>query len=122
LLYHVVGGDQMKLTAGAQLFRGISDRTRIRILNALAQVPKLTGTNLADLLRRPRSTVVRHLKYLYRSHLLSIEHSSNEALYALRNPDDPFVRDVMRYVVRRLSRLDGLEKDNRVLKSFRRAQ
>ena len=110
----------MKLTAAAQLFRGLSDRTRIRILNALAQAPKLTGTNLADLLRRPRSTVVRHLKYLYRSHLLSIEHSANEVLYALRNPEDPFVRHVLRHVVRRLSRLEGVEKDNRSLKSLRR--
>jgi len=106
----------MKLLSAVQLFRGLCDRTRVRILNVMAQAGGLTATDLADLLERPRSTVARHLRYLYRCRLVTVEHKANEVFYALRTEDDPLHNDVVRLIRRRLIQIEGVEKDNRRLR------
>ena len=112
----------MRLLPAVQLFKGLCDRTRLRVLNALAQVGGLTATELADLLERPRSTVARHLHYLYRCRLVTVEHKANEAFYALRTEDDPLHIDVVRLIRRRLTQLEGIGKDNRKLGVLTRAR
>ena len=101
----------MKLLAAVQLFRGLADPTRVRILNALAQAGAMTGTELSALLKLPRSTVARHLRYLYRSRLVTTRRGHGETRYGLRTEDEPIHRDVVRMIARRLLAIDGLSKD-----------
>ena len=111
----------MKLLAAVQLFKGCSDRSRLRILNALSQAGRLTGTELADLLRLPRSTVARHLRYLYRSRLVVTVRRRGETRYGLRAEAEPLHRDVIRIIARRARRLEGVSKDNAGLARCRKS-
>ena len=108
----------MKLLAAVQLFRGLADPTRVRILNVLAHIKRMTGTELADLLRLPRSTVARHLRYLYRSRLVTTERGRGETRYGLRTENEPIHVDVLNMIRLHASQIDGLSKDNRRLRSF----
>jgi len=109
----------MKLYAAAQLFRGLADPTRLRILNVLAQAGKMNGSVIADLLVVPRARVARHLRYLYRSRLVVTERRNRETLYGLRSEDDPVHRAVRRMTDRLLIGLDGMGKDNQKVRRTR---
>ncbi len=110
----------MKLLAAAQLFRGLSDGTRLRILNALAAVGRMSGTELAELLLVPRARVARHLRYLYRSRLVTTHRHGSETRYGLREEDEAIHRIVVRLIRQRIANLEGLSKDNSKLKALRR--
>ncbi len=112
----------MKLLAAAQLFRGLSDGTRLRILNALAQADKMSGTQLADLLRVPRARVARHLRYLYRSRLVITERRGAETRYAIRTEHEAIHLAVSRILSGLLSDIEGLAKDNEKLRRLARGQ
>lgn len=110
----------MKLLAAVQLFRGLADRTRVRILNVLAQTTQMTGTDMAHLLKLPRSTVARHLRYLYRSRLVTTEHRHGETRYALRTEDEAIHAAVLGVIVHDLAKMEGLAKDNQKLRTLQK--
>ena len=109
----------MKLYAAAQLFRGLADPTRVRILNVLAQTGKMNGSAIADLLAVPRARVARHLRYLYRSRLVVTERHNRETLYGLRSENDPVHRAVRGITDRLMAGLQGMSKDNQKLRRVR---
>ena len=112
----------MKLGATAQLFKGLADRVRLRVLNAIAQTNEITGTQLAGVLRLPRSTVARHLRYLYRSRLVTTRHSHGEAHYALRREAEAIHDKVTDIIIHDLPGIEGLTRDNHRLAALRRTR
>ena len=105
----------MKLVAAVQMFKGLGDRTRLRILNLLTAGER-TGTEIADTLRVPRGRVARHLRYLYKSRLVSVRHEGVEAYYSLRSASESLRRMVMDSIVPALRQIDRLPEDVRRLK------
>ena len=106
----------MRLVRTAQLFRALSDRTRLRIMNLLT-VRELTGTQLSDVLRAPRARVARHLRYLHKCTLVSTRHDGNEAYYALRGDTDPDMATLVHSVLPLIGRVEELSADTRELNS-----
>ena len=102
--------------AAMSLFRGLADRVRLRILNAISQNGAMTGTELSAALKLPRSTVARHLRYLYRSRLVTTAHSRGETRYGLRTETEPIHRRVVTMITRELRDVEGVEKDNQRLR------
>ena len=108
----------MRLVKAVQMLKGLANRNRLRILNLLS-VRELTGTQLSDVLRLPRSTVARHLRYLYRSQLVVPRHAANEAYYAVREDNDPDARRLVEAVLYAAVRIEGVDKDRRRLETSR---
>ena len=100
----------MQLVKAAQLFKAFSDRTRLRMLSLL-RVRPLTGTQLATILRVPRARVTRHLAYLARSGLLTVQHEQNEAYYLLRPATCPLHRTLIETMILQLRTVAGLATD-----------
>ncbi len=100
----------MKLVTAAQLFRAFSDQTRLRILNLLRE-HQLTGTEIARALRVPRGRVARHLRYLYKSWLVTTISRHGKTCYSIRPSDYELHETMMRRIVPLLAVLDGTEDD-----------
>jgi len=110
----------MKLTTAAQLFKGLADRTRLRILNVLIQAGPMSGTGLADLLLVPRARVARHLRYLHKSRLVAVARRGREASYGVSAEGDAIHKGILRTVQGVLPGLDGMSKDARRIRGVRR--
>jgi len=105
----------LKVDTAAQLFRALGDRTRLRILHLLLG-GELTGTQIADALRVPRGRVARHLRYLYRSWLVTTRHQSNRTYYVLRPSEYPLHEAVREQILPVLKTIEGVQKDARRVK------
>lgn len=68
----------------AQVFKALSDETRLRIL-ALLTRGELCVCNLTDVLQAPQSTVSRHLAYLRNAGLVSDRREGVSIFYCLKN-------------------------------------
>ncbi len=78
------------------LFRALGDGTRLRILAALLQRP-VSFAELRRILRRPPSTLSRHLRYLETRGLVDWRHAGNTVIYRLTPADDPLHRKVLSF-------------------------
>ncbi len=109
----------MKLMACVQLFRGLADATRVRILNVLTQARELNGTEIADLLRVPRARVARHLRYLYRSRLVTTRRKGPETFYGVRvERNEPIHVAISGMIGENVKHLEGLERDNEAIRAL----
>jgi ArsR family transcriptional regulator len=72
-----------------RLFRGFSDRTRLRILHLLTKGEVCVG-DLVTVLKLPQPTVSRHLAYLRRAGLVTVRRDSTWIYYALAEARSPF--------------------------------
>jgi ArsR family transcriptional regulator, arsenate/arsenite/antimonite-responsive transcriptional repressor len=102
----------MRLVKTVQMFKALADRTRLRILNLLT-VRELTGTEIADALRLPRSTIARHLRYLYRSQWILPRHDANEAHYSIRPDKDQLARQLVDSALAVVRGVEGMAQDRR---------
>ena len=106
----------MRLVTAAQMFKALSDVTRLRIL-ALLQLREMNGTQIADILKVPRGRVARHLRYLYKTWLVTTRRAANETDYSLRTAEYPLHKAVRRQIVRRLDCLEQIQRDLRGVRS-----
>ena len=100
----------MKLSAAAQCYKALGDRTRLRIVNLLAD-RTMTGTEIASVLRAPRARVARHLRYLYRSGLVVAHHQKNQAYYALREDLDEAQQTLLKAALLLMPKISGMQND-----------
>ena len=70
------------------LFRGFADPTRLRLLNAMVPGP-LCVSDAVEVLGLPQPLVSRHLAYLRRVGLVSVERAAKYARYQLAEPVTP---------------------------------
>ena len=80
-----------------QLFKVLSDNTRLRLLSLLAQRPHCV-CEFQSILRASQPTVSRHLAYLRRSGLVEVERHGKMIMYLLAKPDDPIQAILLRCV------------------------
>lgn len=68
-----------------KLFRAFSDRTRLRILNLLAQ-QELSVCKIIQILKLPQSKISRHLAYLRKTKLVKTKRNGQMIIYSLVEP------------------------------------
>jgi ArsR family transcriptional regulator len=89
----------------ADVFRALSDETRLRIL-ALLRSGEVCVCHIHGGLRLPQSTVSRHLAYLRRSGLVEARRQGVWMHYRLAVPASPVVREVLDAALHAVSHAD----------------
>jgi len=105
----------MKKTA--QLFKALSDETRLRILALLAE-GELCVCDLMATLELPQSTVSRHLAYLRNAGLVEDRRQRVWMYYRLAEGNGPLCRDLMALLHKRLSELSQARQDQLSLQAY----
>jgi len=72
----------MAIDRAEKIFRALSDRTRLRILNLLREGEMCVG-DLVEVLQVPQPTASRHLAYLRRFDLVEVRKNGQWAFYSL---------------------------------------
>ena len=67
----------------ADLFKSLSDPTRVRLMSALAQTPELCVSDLSTLLGMGQSAVSHQLAYLREMSLVRMRRAGRHIFYAL---------------------------------------
>ncbi|MHB1412255.1 MAG: ArsR/SmtB family transcription factor [Thermoleophilia bacterium] len=104
----------MKQTA--QLFKALSDETRLRILGLLLQ-GELCVCDLVAILELPQSTVSRHLAYLRNSGLVSDRRREVWMHYRL-SAGGGIQQNLLELLGRDLSQLAQVQEDRRRLRAY----
>ncbi|MEK7817325.1 MAG: metalloregulator ArsR/SmtB family transcription factor [Actinomycetota bacterium] len=105
----------MKRTA--QLFKALSDDTRLRILGLLLE-GELCVCDLVAVLNLPQSTVSRHLAYLRNSGLLIDKRHGVWMHYRLAGGDGALHKDLLKFLRKDLSGLSQVQDDQKTLREY----
>jgi ArsR family transcriptional regulator len=97
------------------VFRALSDRTRLRILNLLKS-GELCVCDLVTLLGVPQPTASRHLAYLRRAGLVIARKQGHWIYYRLRSSRRPFFERLFACLAVCCHEYPQLEKDNEQLR------
>ena len=73
----------------AQLFKALSDETRLRIVNLIIETGEICACDIQRVLGFTQTKVSRHLAYLKHSGILQDRRSGGWMLYSLVDADDP---------------------------------
>jgi ArsR family transcriptional regulator, arsenate/arsenite/antimonite-responsive transcriptional repressor len=93
IAYVQVGGGMDKLP---NLFKALSDKTRLRIMNALLRADKaLCICEIMDTLALPQYTISKHVRELKIAGLVGEQKLGRFVFYSLKSPDDGFHENVM---------------------------
>jgi len=103
----------MKKTA--QLFKALSDDTRLRILGLLLQ-GELCVCDLMAILDMPQSTVSRHLAYLKNCGLVSDRRQGTWMHYQLSEGDNALHKDLLELLNRDLPAIKQIQSDKERLR------
>lgn len=98
----------------AQLFKALSDETRLRIL-ALLAAGELCVCDLMAILDLPQSTVSRHLAYLRNNGLVADRREGVWMYYRLTEAGDGFKADLLALLALRLPEQPRVASDKAVL-------
>ena len=101
----------MDTKQAAWFLRALGDGTRLRILALLKQGPLKVG-DIARTLRRPISTVSRHLRHLHARGLLEWENVPDGVLYRLTPPDHCLHEQVLPVVQACLAEMREVQTDH----------
>ena len=93
-----------------QLFKALSDETRLRIVGLLTQ-GELCVCDLMDVLEEPQSKISRHLSYLKHSGLTYSKRVGVWMHYGLRKRTDAKCDHLVRFLREELSALPQSRKD-----------
>ncbi|MBE0429796.1 MAG: winged helix-turn-helix transcriptional regulator [Thermoleophilia bacterium] len=105
----------MKQTS--QLFKALSDDTRLRILGLLLQ-GELCVCDLVAVLGLPQSTVSRHLACLRNSGLVNDNRKGVWMHYSLAQGETSMQRDTIEMLRKRLAGIPQIQADQKALKKF----
>lgn len=86
-----------KTIKAERLFRAMSDRTRLRILNLLRH-GELCVCDIVDVLHVPQPTASRHLAYLRRTRLVVARRDGHWSYYRLAESENEFHESVLNCV------------------------
>jgi DNA-binding transcriptional ArsR family regulator len=82
----VDGVDDEQLVSVAQMFNGLADETRVRIVKLLSK-GEFTVDELVDVLGAPQSTTSHHLRVLKEANLIKGEKRGRNIYYSLVKPE-----------------------------------
>jgi ArsR family transcriptional regulator, arsenate/arsenite/antimonite-responsive transcriptional repressor len=97
------------------IFRGFSDRTRLRILNML-RGGELCVCNIVEVLGVPQPKVSRHLAYLRKAGLVTVRKEGQWCYYTLAPTRNKFHEKILDCLCCCLSEVPELVKDGKLLK------
>ncbi len=98
-----------------QLFKGLSDRTRLRILNLLIH-GELCVCDIQYVLDSSQPNVSRHLTYLKNSGLVSDRREGSRMYYRLAQTENGLSRPLFRFLSDAFKSCDALAEDLRKLR------
>jgi len=98
------------------LFAALSDRTRLRLLNLMAD-GEVCVCFFIDVLDQPQPTISRHLAYLRQAGLVADRRDGKWIHYSVTPPTDPAVRDAFEGALRAVRADRAMEADRRKLQS-----
>lgn len=99
-----------------KLFEALSDRTRLRLLNLLAQ-GEICVCYFTAILGAPQPTVSRHLAYLRRAGLVDTRRDGKWIHYRLAEPADAPAARVLRTVLDEIGNDREMQRDLRLLQN-----
>lgn len=99
-----------------ELFAALADRTRLRILNLLAQ-GEMCVCYFTELLDAPQPTVSRHLAYLRRAGLATARRDGKWIHYRLAEPSNPSAARILRTVLEELGNDREMQRDVKMLQA-----
>jgi len=102
----------------SQLFKALTDETRLRIVRLLSE-GELCVCDLTHALKMPQSTVSRHLAHLKNSGLVTDRRCKTWAYYRLSVDASPFARDILDSLTKHLSGHTQALKDIAELREYR---
>lgn len=102
----------MKKTA--QIFKALSDETRLRLL-ALLKDGEICVCDLMAVLDLPQSTVSRHLAYLRNAGLVEDRRQGVWMFYRLSSGASPFEEELLSLLAVHLDQIDQVRKDQATL-------
>ncbi|MBE0429803.1 MAG: metalloregulator ArsR/SmtB family transcription factor [Thermoleophilia bacterium] len=105
----------MKQTA--QIFKALSDETRLRIIGLLVE-GELCVCDLVAILNLPQSTVSRHLAYLKNSGLVSDRRQGIWMHYRLTDSESILQKDIQTLLRKNLSDISQVKNDQQKLRAF----
>jgi ArsR family transcriptional regulator len=98
------------LTAMERLFTGLADRTRLRLLNLMAD-QEVCVCYFVEVLEAPQPTISRHLAYLRRNGLVAARREGKWMHYRIAVPQNPFARQVLKDTLRWLAEDKAMQRD-----------
>lgn len=100
-----------------KLFQALGDRTRLRLLNLMAE-GEICVCFFVEVLDQPQPTISRHLAYLRRAGLVAATRDGKWMSYSLTPPDAGTARQIFDAVIASLAEDRELRRDReRLLKS-----
>lgn len=93
-----------------QLFQALADRTRLRLLNLMAE-QEVCVCYFVEILDAPQPTISRHLAYLRRSGLVAARRQGKWMHYRMVLPKDARVRRVLVETLRGLAATKALQRE-----------
>ena len=91
----------MAIERAEKIFKALSDRTRLRILNLLRDGEMCVG-DLVAILQVPQPTASRHLAYLRRFDLVEVRKNGQWAFYRLASEPEAIHRRVLHLIAPQL--------------------
>lgn len=106
----------MKKTLAAleSLFAALSDATRLRLLNLMAD-GEVCVCFFVEVIDAPQPTISRHLAYLRKAGLVEDRKDGKWVHYRITPPDEPVARETFERVMETLRADPALQRDRRAL-------
>ena len=88
------------LTFGAQVFKAVSDESRVRILHLLYQNEELTISDLEHILEFTQTKTSRHITYLKNSGIVSARKVDQWVFYSIREEVEEIINQVFEFLIK----------------------
>ena len=92
------------------LFRALADRTRLRLLNLIAD-REICVCYFVDILKISQPKISRHLAYLRRAGIVAARRQGRWMHYRLVEPRDPVASAILKETVAHLRQLPEMERE-----------
>jgi ArsR family transcriptional regulator len=95
----------------AELFNGLGDPTRLRLLNLLTQAKEICVCELVDALQVPQYNISRHLHVLLKTGIVQDHKRGKWVYYSMAKDLKPYQRTLLRVISELRDEREDLHKD-----------
>jgi len=88
------------LAFGTQVFKAVSDESRVRILHLLYQNEELTISDLEHILEFTQTKTSRHITYLKNSGIVSARKVDQWVFYSIREEVEDIINQVLEFLIK----------------------
>ena len=112
------------LSFGSQIFKSVSDESRVRILHLLYRNGELTISDIEHILEFTQTKTSRHITYLKNSGMLSVRKVDQWVFYGIREEVEEMTDRIFKFLIKDTTLLKDQEvyevlKSNRELAESR---